>query len=477
MMKRLFFYISLMVIASTFMACSHSVTGDRVFNIESYGAVGDGVTDNAEAIQSAIDDCNKSGGGRVYVPKGLFMSSPLELKSNIDLHLGVGSKIIANPDESVYHESAFKENRGEGMMWLYGYNVENLTISGKGSLDGNSRFFMGDELVDSYVLKPVHEFDPRPHLLTIIGGKRIKIEDLHIGNSAYWAVHLVGCDDVVVKDITLLNDLKVRNGDGIDLDHSKNVRISGCYIVSGDDCICLKNRREYEEFGPCENIVVTSCNMVSRSCAIKIGSENVDRIGDVLFTNCVIKDSNRGIGIQNRDEGVVEDVVFSNMIVDCKFYSDVWWGKSEPIYITAYPRRMGDHKDAGWRFPKGANQGVVGSVNNITFSNIKCNSENGIFIGGDTPDKVYNIMLDGIDLNIFKRTDYPGGIYDKRPCEGEEFIQGFTAGFYIKEATGVTVMNSLVKWGKVGSPFYTKKIVMEGAVDCHVVNLFGKDVK
>lgn len=116
----------------------------------------------------------------------------------------------------------------------------------------------------------------------------------------------------------------VRNCDGIDIDHSNKVRISDCLIESGDDCICLKNRREFAEYGSCEDIVVTNCTLTSRSCAIKIGSENVDKINNVSVDNCIIIDSNRGIGIQNRDEGTVSNVTFSNMILDCHLFSDVW---------------------------------------------------------------------------------------------------------------------------------------------------------
>lgn len=112
----------------------------------------------------------------------------------------------------------------------------------------------------------------------------------------------------------------------------------------------MKNRREFEEYGSCEDIVVSNCVMTSRSCAIKIGSENMDVINNVLFNNCIIRGSNRGVGIQNRDEGTVTNVVFSNMLIDCQFFSDVWWGKAEPIYVTSYPRAVGNHKDAGWRF-------------------------------------------------------------------------------------------------------------------------------
>src|SRR6185295_2192499 len=146
--------------------------------------------------------------------------------------------------------------------------------------------------------------------------------------------------------------------------------------------------------------------MTSRSCAIKIGSENMDTIQQVLFNNCIIKESNRGVGIQNRDEGVVRDVVFSNMLIDSHLFSDVWWGKAEPIYVTAYRRAKGNTKDANWRFAKGQTEGRVGEVRNIFFSNIKCQSENGIYVSGETAGKISNIYFDQVDIVINKTTQH-----------------------------------------------------------------------
>lgn len=439
-MKKLFFAFACLLLA----ACSNSKDG--VYNVLDYGAKGDGTTDDAVAIQKAIDDCNANGGGQVLFPTGYtFLSGPVELKSNVDIHLDVQSTWKANPDESIYHLSAFGANEGEGMMWIYADGVENLSFSGKGTIDGNGVAFMGEELLDSYELKPITTFDPRPHVLTLKGVNRLSIKDITIQNGAYWTVHLIGCYDALIDGISLKNNLKIRNGDGIDIDHSRKVRISNCFIESGDDCICLKNRREYEEYGPCKDIVVTNCVMTGRSCAIKIGSENMDSISNVLFDNCVITASNRGLGIQNRDEGTVTNVVFSNMIIDCKYFSDVWWGKAEPIYVTSYPRAVGNHKDAGWRFPKGATEGKCGEVSEIYFHNIKCYGENGCFIGGDTQDKVNHIYLDNVDLTFEKRTDYPGGQYDKRPCVGDGFVEGPAYGLYVDTASDVHVTNMRVK--------------------------------
>ncbi len=396
----------------------------KVYDVTRYGAVGDGVSDDATAIQAAVDACSGEGGGQVYFPVGrTFLSGPVELKSNVEIYLDYEATWLANPDESIYKKSAFKDNEGEGMMWLWAKDIRNLTIAGHGTISGNGVRFMGAELADSYELKPTGTFDPRPHVLTLIGVRNLFIKDVTIRDGAYWTVHLIGCDDAVIDGINLLNNLKIRNGDGIDLDHSRHVRISNCHITSGDDCICLKNRREWEEYGPCHDITVTGCTMTSRSCAVKIGSENMDSIYNVTIDNCVITRSNRGLGIQNRDEGTVTDVVFSNILMDLRLWSDVWWGKAEPIYVTSYPRADGNHKDANWRFPKGETKGRCGEVARIYFNNIFATSENGCFVGGDETGKVHDVYFNNVRLRKVRVTQYDDTLLDLRPCRDEGFIQ------------------------------------------------------
>ena len=184
-MKRIVLSLSLFVFGLSFAAAS-------VYNVRDFGAKGDGVTDDAAAIQCAIDQCSQEGGGRVLLPRNhTFLSGPIELKSNVELYLEATATLKANPDESIYRLSAFGDNRGEGMLWLYADGAENLSITGRGTIHGNGIRFMGAELEDSYELKPLRtshlspltshlEEDPRPHVLTLTACNNLLIRDVTI---------------------------------------------------------------------------------------------------------------------------------------------------------------------------------------------------------------------------------------------------------------------------------------------------------
>src|SRR5512147_109407 len=227
------------------------------YNILDFGAIGDGVADNAASIQHAIDHCNINGGGRVIVPAGgVFVTGPFQLKSNVDLHVEANAMLRASLDEALYTATPFK-NWSEGSMWISAKDAHHISITGTGTIDGSGTQFMENEEPTHYNYKFVNGIDRRPHLLTLIGCRNITLRDVTFANAAYWCVHPAGCEDVLIQGVRILNSLKVRNCDGIDIDHSRNVRISDCYIESADDSICIKNRRDYAEYGPCENITIT----------------------------------------------------------------------------------------------------------------------------------------------------------------------------------------------------------------------------
>jgi polygalacturonase len=446
----------------------------KIFDILEYGAVADVGTDSAAAIQKAIDDCSASGGGIVRIPENLtFMAGPFDLKSFVELRLERGSRVIANPDESVYTKSAFKANLGEGSIWIGGENAKEVTISGEGTIDGNGIAFMGPEEKPAYALKEFQVFDRRPHVLTLVNVTDLAIHQVTFKNAAYWCIHLVGCNEVSIQNIRIDNSLKIRNSDGIDLDHTRNVIISNCFIESGDDCICFKTRREYEEYGPTENVMVSDCVMTSTSCAVKLGSENMDAIRYVEIKNCVIRSSNRGIGIQNRDEGAVEHIRFSNLTVEGRLFDDVWWGKAEPIYVTAYKRKASTGKDANIRFAPGQTVGKVGPVRDISFSNITCRSENGLFIGGEA-GMVSDITLDSVDVVVEKITRHSGGIYDLRPSDTIGLLAAGTFGIFVREAAGVKIRNCSVRWGKEKAPYFDAALRAVGVKGLVVAQFSGE---
>ena len=156
----------------------------NTYNITDFGAIGDGKTDNARAIQQAIDTCSENGGGTVQVPAGVFMTGPFNLKSYVEFHVSASATVLANPDELVYTQSAFKKNYGEGSIWIGGKDAEKVTISGQGVIDCNGVAFMGTEEKAAFVLKEFDTFDRRPHLFTPINFRNLIIRDVTFKDSA-----------------------------------------------------------------------------------------------------------------------------------------------------------------------------------------------------------------------------------------------------------------------------------------------------
>ncbi len=225
------------------------------------------------------------------------------------------------------------------------------------------------------------------------------------------------------------------------------MRISDCHIEAGDDCIVLKSGRE---FGACENVTVTGCTLVSTSCALKVGTGPWTAIRNVVFDGCVITNSNRGLGIQLRDAGDIENIVFSNMVVETRLFHDDWWGKAEPIHISAVRRRP----DA-----------PIGKVRHVRFSNILCRGEAGAFISGSPDSIIEDVVLDNVRLEINKTSKWPGGMHDRRPPEDADHLYPHrTAGVFIEHARDVTLRNVEVVWGENRPNYFGP------ALECHHVH-------
>jgi hypothetical protein len=232
------------------------------------------------------------------------------------------------------------------------------------------------------------------------------VRDLTFRDAANWTLHFSGCVDVDVSNVKILNNLRFPNADGIDPDHCRRVRISNCHIVSADDCIVLKNTASFAKYGPCEDIEISNCRLESVSSAFKIGSESVDSVRRVRMSDCVIERSNRGLAIQLRDVGHVEDLEFRNIEVETRRFAPGWWGAGEAIYVTALPRNA---------------KTVVGSVRNVRFSDIRCRGENGIVVYGEPAGRVADVRFQRVRMDVERHTQWPSGQFDLRPC-GQGFL-------------------------------------------------------
>ena len=410
------------------------------FNILDFGAVGDGIHNDTAAIQAAINACAAAGGGRVTLPGGkVYRCGALVLCSNLELHLQMGAVLkgsdhledyrLFGQDPSTPQKRAvasYVNSEYSGApthYFLYAKGCKNLAITGLGCIDGNEEIFYGE--VNKWHIEGL--FYPRAPLLFLEDVEHLTLHQVTLQRSAFWTVHLVGCRDVLIDSIRILNNLRMANCDGIDPDHCQNVRIQGCHIECADDCIVFKNTAAAMQYGPCENITVTGCTLTSTSAAIKFGSESEDLFRNILIENCIISRSNRAISLQLRDKGSIENVVFQNIVISTRLFKrEMFWGQAEPIAITVLMRKE-DTK--------------VGTVRNIFFNRILCDAENGILLYGEEDGYIDGVYFDDVHLHLKQTTDHEKGFHDLRPTVGPTATENGLHYIHIHKAANVAFRN------------------------------------
>jgi len=325
----------------------------RDFEITRYGAVGDAAKDCTDAIAKAIAACHQAGGGRVVVPSGVFMTGPVVLQSNVDLHVAAGATLRFDRDPKRYLPLVY--TRWEGLeclnysAFIYSDGQDNIAVTGEGTLDGNcdcehwwpwkGRTNCGwskgqpwqeearnrlNEMGQKDVPLKDRKFGEgsylRPSFFEPVRGKNILIEGVTITNSPMFEVHPTLCSNVTVRNVKIVSHGP--NNDGCDPDSCRDVLIENCSFDTGDDCIAIKSgrNRDGRRVGvPSVNLVIRGCEMQDGHGGITIGSEMSGGVRNVFAENCRMNSPHLNEALRFKTNamrgGAIEHVCFRNIAI------------------------------------------------------------------------------------------------------------------------------------------------------------------
>ncbi|HOV22224.1 MAG TPA: glycosyl hydrolase family 28 protein [bacterium] len=360
-----------------------------IYKIEDFDIKGDGKTINTEAIQKAIDTCNENGGGKIIFSSGIFKTGTIELKSNVQLHLERGCKIIGSENPDDYREleaNGFLMQRIEPKKemtknaLIIASESENISITGYGEINGSGLSFYKNTPSDENG-KYNKPNIPRPRIIMFYKCKNVFIEGVKFVDSPCWTIWFMKCEDINIHNIRIFGNKRMRNIDGIDVDACKNVIISDCIMDTEDDCIAIRSMQNlYDEPAICENITVSNCILRTSCQGIRIGCPGDGIIQNCVFTNLIIEGA-RGIISQHpkiylpeniTDGADIHDIMFSNITIKSNL-SPIWLYIENGIKLT----RLSD----------------------INFSNIKIiKSGEALIIKGNEETKIYNITFNNLEM-------------------------------------------------------------------------------
>jgi polygalacturonase len=332
-------------IARSAPASSNSA-GARIFDVRDHGAKGDGATLDTAAVQAAIDACAKDKGGTVLIPAGDFVVGTIELKSYVTLHIAPGGRLLGSGDPSHYSAGRGVPPGNGNVVLLYAANAENITIEGRGTIDGQgNRFYTGRGDNTGPGGNAAEGYKERPHLAIFYKCRNLAVRDVFLTRSAYHCMRVLECRDVHLDGIRIHNRVNLNN-DGFHLNTNEYVNISNCNIVCQDDACAL--------FGSNRFVTVTNCTFSTRWSIFRFGGGQAE---DIAISNCVIYETyGCVIKIRCSAGSRMENISFSNLIMD---------KVTGPISVGL---------DSNYRRPPNeTSPRPKGIVRNISFSGIRAN--------------------------------------------------------------------------------------------------------
>lgn len=278
--------------------------GVEVYNIQDYGAVGDGQTLNTLAIQKAIDACFQDKGGTVLIPAGDFLCGTIELKSNVTLHLSSQARLLGSPKREDYSEGKGVPPSNGNIVFLYAANAQNISIEGSGKIDGNgAAFYNGKGDNTGPGQKGVGGNFDRPHLLVFYQCQNLLLQHCFFTASAYHCCRILKCNHVHIDGIRIYNRVN-KNNDGFHFNDSSYVHIINCDVQCQDDACAL--------FGSNKFVTVTNCSFSTRWSVFRFGGGTSENIA---VSNCLIYDT-YGCPIKiSAGKASIENFTFSNIIM------------------------------------------------------------------------------------------------------------------------------------------------------------------
>lgn len=285
----------------------------RTFVITAFGAKPDGITNNTTAIQTAIDEAAKAGGGKVIVPTGRFVTGVIRIKSNVELNIQEEAVLLGSFTRSDYGPSL------KASALIVADNEKNISITGRGIIDGQcdllindlyAKLIAGDLQDDEWKqYNPWHQRRPseknRPRIIEFKNCDSVTVKNIRLQNGAAWIQNYKNCRNIIIDSVHVFSNT-FWNNDGIDLVDCKNARVTHCIINAADDGICLKSE---ERNNRCENIYVADCKVRSSASAIKLGTASRGGFKNITIKNIEVYDTYRSaVAIETVDGGLLEDI-------------------------------------------------------------------------------------------------------------------------------------------------------------------------